>query len=164
LGWPSPCLTKQTKSVPEAHSLHPTYRQYRVLTHERPQKWRHPEGARVNVNQLQWKPCTYPTNITRGRQPQSTNQASTHVRKYITIQVGHDHDTVTVRSWILRYLSSGKVSERTNRTRHALYLQADPIKKIFVISDIREFLRDFAARGQEHAIRHFPGEIDISHQ
>ena len=97
------------------------------------------------MNQMQQK-CAYPTNVTRGRQAQSTNQASTHIGKYITVQVGHDHNTITVRSWILRNLSNDRCQKEPDRTEHALYLEADPIKEIFVISNIREFLRDFAAR------------------
>jgi hypothetical protein len=44
----------------------------------------------------------------------------------------------------------------------ATYLEANPIKQIFIVSDIREILRDFAARGQEHPIGHFPEYIRIS--
>ena len=100
-------------SVPEVHSLYPTYRQYLEPTHEPPRKWRHPNSTHINLNQLQWKPCAYPSNVTRGRQAQSANQASTHVRKDIPVQVGHDHNTITVRPWILRYLFQRQASEVT---------------------------------------------------
>ena len=95
-------------SVPEVHFFYPTYRQYLAPSHEQPRKWRHPNHTPVNVNVLQYKLCAYPSNVTRGRQAQSANQAGTHVRKDIPVQVGHYHNTITVRPWILRYLSSGR--------------------------------------------------------
>ncbi len=42
---------------------------------------------------------------------------------------------------------------------HITHLEANPIEQIFIIRYVRKFLRDFAARGQEHAIRHFPDQI-----
>src|SRR6266702_5878051 len=45
------------------------------------------------------------------------------------------------------------------RTMHITHLEANPIEQIFIIRYVRKFLRDFAARGQEHAIRHFPDQI-----
>jgi hypothetical protein len=42
---------------------------------------------------------------------------------------------------------------------HVTYLEANPIKQILIIRYVWEFFRNFAARGQEHAIRHFPDQI-----
>ena len=36
------------------------------------------------------------------------------------------------------------------------YLETDAVQKIFVVCNIREFLRYFTAGRQEHAIGHFP--------
>lgn len=84
---------------------------------------------------------TYTSNVSRGGQSQPANEPGAHIRQDIAIQVGHDHNPVRVRLGVLHNL------------------QADTVKEVLVIRDAGELLRDLAAGGQEHAVRHFPKEV-----
>ena len=53
------------------------------------------------LKELQNEMRTYTANITRRRETQSSNEPSAHVGKDITIQIGHHHDTVCIRTGIL---------------------------------------------------------------
>lgn len=66
------------------------------------QRWRRP-AQQVNVNRQTTK-CgteTYTSNVARRRQAEATNETSTHVRQDVTVEVGHDHDTVRERPRVL---------------------------------------------------------------
>ena len=58
----------------------------------------------VRVDFTDRKHTTCLSNITGRRQPQPADQASTHVRKNVTVQVGHDHDTIGKWFGVLCYL------------------------------------------------------------
>jgi len=49
---------------------------------------------------------THASNVPRRSETQTTNQTGTHVGKNVTIQIGHYHNSIRVRSRVLHYLSA----------------------------------------------------------
>lgn len=51
------------------------------------------------------------TNVTRGRETQTTDQTSAHIGQNVTVQVGHDQDLVVVGERVGDHLQAGVVEE-----------------------------------------------------
>lgn len=76
------------------------------------------------------------TNVARGRQAETTNQASAHVGQNVTVQVGHDEDLVVIREGV------------------GNHLQAGVVKQLSVELDAREVLGDLLAHAKEQTVAH----------
>ena len=81
---------------------------------------------------------TYASNVARGGETQSTDQASAHIGQDVTIQVGHNHDTVRVGSRVL------------------CDMQANAVQEVLIVLNSREVFCHLPAGGQEHAVGHLP--------
>ncbi len=72
-------------------------------------------------------PLTHLANVTRRGQTETTDEARAHVGQNVTVQVGHDHDTVCVRLRVLHNLQDlrdqrrapTRPSARKRTRRHA---------------------------------------------
>lgn len=53
---------------------------------------------------------TYSANVAGRSQSETSDQTSAHVGKDVTVQVGHDHDTVSVGGGVLSDLSRNKLA------------------------------------------------------
>lgn len=82
------------------------------------------------------KKLAYLSDVTRRSQTQTTDQTGTHVGQDITVQVGHDHDSVGVRCRVLNDS------------------QTCSVQQVFVVLDVRVLLGDRSASLQEHAVGH----------
>lgn len=76
------------------------------------------------------------TNVAGRSQTKTTNETSAHVRKNISVQVGHDKNLVVVRNGI------------------GDHLQAGVVQQLSVELDVGELLGDVAGSAQEKTIRH----------
>ena len=95
-------------------------------------------------------------NVAGRGETKSTDETRTHIRKNITVKVGHNHHSVCVWSGVLCDLQSHEFEESLFCVL-ATYLQADAVQKVFVVLDAGELFRNLTTRRQEHAVRHFPG-------
>lgn len=86
------------------------------------------------------------TNVAGGGEAETTDETSAHIGENITVQVGHDHDSVSKDAGVLDNL------------------QAGTIQKQIVELDLGELAGNLLARGQEETIRqlHDVGLVDGS--
>lgn len=80
-----------------------THQQYREQSREQPRRLRHPTERGQKRRRLM-SIFTYSADVSRGGESETTNQSSTHVGQDVSIKVGHDHNTVSVRCRVLRNL------------------------------------------------------------
>jgi hypothetical protein len=65
-------------------------------------------GILEQVSQYRQPPyieMVYPANVARRSQAKTTNETCTHVRQNVAVEVGHNHDTVSIRLWVLNNLN-----------------------------------------------------------
>lgn len=84
------------------------------------------------------------TNVTGRSQTETTDETSAHIGKNISVQVGHDHDGVSVDAGVLDNLQTGAVQKQV------------------IELNLRELAGNLLARGQEETIRqlHDVGLVD----
>jgi hypothetical protein len=76
------------------------------------------------------------TNVARGGQAETTDEAGAHVGQNVTVQVGHDQDLVVVRVGVGDHLEAGVVEQ------------------LSVELDVGEVLGDVTGDGEEETVRH----------
>jgi hypothetical protein len=81
-----------------------------------------------------WK--TYLSDVTRRSQTQTTDQTGAHVGQDITVQVGHDHDSVSIRCRVLNDS------------------QTCSVQQVLVVGDVGVVLGDSSTSLEEHAVGH----------
>ena len=151
---------KQKVNSASASSLHLTYRQYRALTRELLQKWTHP-GTLFRVRKLycrQNRALALPM-LPEGVSPNPPIKPAHMSERISPYRLGMTITRSPKDFGFCVIFPVGVSVEVKKRTKHAIHLEADPIKEILVICYFRKFFRNFAARGQEHPIGHFPSYI-----
>ena len=101
------------------------------------------------------------SNVTRWRQTETSDKTGTHVGQDVSVQVGHDHDGVGVRSGVLDDLHDGtqKVASANSITLLLIpvdrtHPQTNSVQEILVVDNVRVLLGDISTSLQEHSIRH----------
>lgn len=77
------------------------------------------------------------SDVSRGSESETSDQTSTHVGKNITVEVRHNHDSVSVRSRVLNDP------------------QTDTVEEVLVVLDVGVFGSDLSARSEEHSVGKF---------